>query len=146
MLFFQAGLNIGEMILSVNKDSLIGCTYETAASLLKKTEGVVSLKICNPNKTNDTDANANNLDPNVPNTVSGKKSPVQTTDAKIPSRPVTPKPQASPAKEVVDPSKAEIATNENTNIEINTEKNPLGICVVGGCDSLVNVSYKQIQR
>lgn len=134
----KAGLNIGEMILSVNKDSLIGCNYETAASLLKKTEGVVTLKICNPNKTNDTDANTNTLDPNVSTGASGKKSPTPAADAKSPSRPVTPKPQASPAKEAVDPSKAEIEKNENTIIEINAEKNPLGIWVAGGCDTLIN--------
>ncbi|CAH1392547.1 unnamed protein product [Nezara viridula] len=46
----QAGLNVGDMILAVNKDTLVGSNYETAASLLKKTEGVVTLVVCNPNR------------------------------------------------------------------------------------------------
>ncbi|KAK6642667.1 hypothetical protein RUM43_004169 [Polyplax serrata] len=46
----QAGLTIGDMILAVNKDTLLGTNYDTAASLLKKTEGLVTLVVCNPNK------------------------------------------------------------------------------------------------
>ncbi|XP_067003384.2 multiple PDZ domain protein isoform X1 [Anabrus simplex] len=46
----QAGLIVGDMILAVNKDTLLGSDYESAASLLKKTEGVVTLVVCNPNK------------------------------------------------------------------------------------------------
>lgn len=135
----KAGLNIGEMILSVNKDSLIGCSYETAASLLKKTEGVITLKICNPNKAKETiDANSNHLDPKQANTASGKSSPVPVNEAKVPSRPVTPKPQASPVKEVVDPLKAKVIENENSTVEIVSDKHPLGILVVGGSDSKLN--------
>ncbi|XP_055599569.1 inactivation-no-after-potential D protein isoform X2 [Uranotaenia lowii] len=137
----KAGLNIGEMILAVNKDSLIGCTYETAASLLKRAEGVVTLKICNPNKTKEPSepSSANSLDPKTQGSVSGKSSPANEAETKKgSSRPVTPKPQASPAKEVVDPSKAEIVADDKTTIELNADKKPLGIVVVGGCDSCVN--------
>ncbi|XP_021700002.1 multiple PDZ domain protein isoform X4 [Aedes aegypti] len=139
----KAGLNIGEMILSVNKDSLLGCSYEAAASLLKKTEGVITLKICNPNKGKEaTDANSNHLDPKQPNTASGKSSPILMNDATALSRPVTPKPQASPVKEIIDPSKAEVISNENSTIEIVTDKSPLGISVVGGSDSRINISVR----
>ncbi|XP_062544974.1 inactivation-no-after-potential D protein isoform X2 [Armigeres subalbatus] len=135
----KAGLNIGEMILAVNKDSLIGCNYETAASLLKKTEGVITLKICNPNKAKEsTEANINLLEPKQPSTVSGKTSPVHVTDPKTASRPVTPKPQASPVKEVVDPLKAEVISNEFSTIEINSDKKPLGIFVIGGTETKIN--------
>lgn len=44
------GLLIGEMILAVNKDLLIDCNYDTAATLLKRAEGIVTLTVCNPNK------------------------------------------------------------------------------------------------
>ncbi|XP_053691628.1 inactivation-no-after-potential D protein [Sabethes cyaneus] len=121
----KAGLNIGEMILAVNRDSLLGCSYETAASLLKKAEGVVALKICNPNKSKDSNESKNKLDENSSKT---DKNTVKDVCA-------TPKPQASPAKEIVDPSKAEIVVNENTTIEINTDKNSLGITTAGGCDT-----------
>lgn len=114
------------MILAVNKDSLLGCNYETAASMLKKTEGIVVLTVCNPNKKDE----------------SGKDIPDQLVDQnKGPSRPVTPKPQPSPAKEVpADPYTCEITPNHNTIIEIKLENNPIGIQVAGGCDTLVNVS------
>ncbi|EEB18543.1 Inactivation-no-after-potential D protein, putative [Pediculus humanus corporis] len=46
----QAGLTVGDMILAVNKDTLLGTNYDSAATLLKKTEGLVTLVICNPNK------------------------------------------------------------------------------------------------
>lgn len=46
----KAGLLIGEMILAVNKDLLIDCNYDTAATLLKRAEGIVTLTVCNPNK------------------------------------------------------------------------------------------------
>lgn len=46
----KAGLLIGEMILAVNKDLLIDCNYDTAATLLKRAEGIVALTVCNPNK------------------------------------------------------------------------------------------------
>lgn len=112
------------MILAVNKDSLLGCNYETAASMLKKTEGIVVLTVCNPNKKDEIGAIIE-----------------QTADPKGPSRPVTPKPQPSPAKEAVaDPYTCEIKPNHNTVIEIKLENNPIGIQVAGGCDTLVNVS------
>ncbi|CAH1718285.1 unnamed protein product [Chironomus riparius] len=120
----RAGLSIGDMILAVNKDSLLGCNYETAASMLKKTEGVVVLTVCNPNKKDNEVV---------------KKDIEQPEITKGPSRPITPKPQPSPAKEVpADPFTCEIASNHNTVIEIKLENNPIGIQVAGGCDTLVN--------
>lgn len=114
------------MILAVNKDSLLGCNYETAASMLKKTEGIVVLTVCNPNKKDESGA---------------KEAELPVDPQKGPSRPVTPKPQPSPAKEAVhDPVTCEIASNHNTVIEIKLENNPIGIQVAGGCDTLVNVS------
>jgi hypothetical protein len=112
------------MLLAVNKDSLLGCNYETAANMLKKTEGIVVLTVCNPNKKDSIDA----VKDNEP-------------DNKDPSRPVTPKPQPSPAKETpADPTTCEIAKNQNTLIELKLENQPIGIQTVGGCDTLVNVS------
>lgn len=82
------------------------------------------LTVCNPNKKDEF----------------GKDIPEMPTD-KGPSRPVTPKPQPSPAKEVAaDPVTCEITPNHNTLIEIKLENNPIGIQVAGGCDTLVNVS------
>uniref|UniRef100_T1JLQ1 PDZ domain-containing protein n=1 Tax=Strigamia maritima TaxID=126957 RepID=T1JLQ1_STRMM len=46
----QAGLTVGDMILSVNDEDLLGANYETAASLLKKAEGTIRVAVSNPNK------------------------------------------------------------------------------------------------
>lgn len=54
----KAGLLIGEMILAVNKDLLIDCNYDTAATLLKRAEGIVTLTVCNPNKSGEEAAAA----------------------------------------------------------------------------------------
>lgn len=129
---FQAGLNIGDMLLAVNKDSLLGCNYETAASMLKKTEGIVVLTVCNPNKKDSKDKD---------NEISNLKD--MEIDPKAPSRPITPKPQPSPAKEIpADPHTCEIVPNQNTVIELKLENQPIGVQVTGGCDTLVNVSLK----
>lgn len=116
------------MLLAVNKDSLLGCNYETAAGMLKKTEGIVVLTVCNPNKKDSSDKDNDALKD-------------KDADAKAPSRPVTPKPQPSPAKEIpADPATCEIASNHNTFIELKLENQPIGIQVAGGSDTLVNVS------
>jgi hypothetical protein len=116
------------MLLAVNKDSLLGCNYETAAGMLKKTEGIVVLTVCNPNKKDEKDNEASNLKD-------------KEADSKAPSRPITPKPQASPAKEApADPTTCEIVSNQNTLIELKLENHPIGIQVAGGTDTLVNVS------
>jgi hypothetical protein len=115
------------MILAVNKDSLLGCNYDTAANMLKKTEGIVTLTVCNPNK---KDADGKDI------------ASMKETDSKDPSRPVTPKPQPSPAKEVPhDPLTCEIIPNQNTSIELKLENQPIGIQVAGGSDTLVNVRF-----
>lgn len=121
----QAGLNIGDMLLAVNKDTLLGCNYDTAASMLKKTEGIVTLTVCNPNKKESKDS-----DP--------KDNEIHPTGS---TRPLTPKPQASPAKEVPsDPTTCEILKNQNTLIELKLENQPLGVLVAGGSDTHTNVS------
>lgn len=121
------------MLLAVNKDSLLGCNYEAAAGLLKKTEGMVVLTVCNPNKKDD----ANKKD-TTDSTSLGASS-------KGPSRPITPKPEPSPAKVIpTDPTTCEIKTNENTTIELKLENKPIGIHVIGGCDTIVNVSKTRV--
>lgn len=45
-IFFQAGLEIGEMILAVNKDSLVGANYDTVSCLNLFKAGIVLLPSC----------------------------------------------------------------------------------------------------
>ncbi|XP_035795278.1 inactivation-no-after-potential D protein-like isoform X1 [Anopheles albimanus] len=134
----KSGLKIGDMLLSVNRDSLLGCNYETAAGLLKKAEGVVSLKICNPNEKKEGDKKPNGEA--APSATPNKKAMDGGPEKLSTSRAGTPhsgKPEPSPVKEVVDPLKAPINDNEFTVIDIATEGKPLGIVVAGGNDSLV---------
>lgn len=103
--------------------------------MLKKTEGLVTLTVCNPNKKGDEKTQAEGVESKSNSIISTK------SEAKGPSRPITPKPQPSPAKEHhADPATAEIHANENATIEIVTDKKPLGVIVVGGNDMLVTVS------
>ncbi|XP_076355046.1 multiple PDZ domain protein-like isoform X3 [Tachypleus tridentatus] len=44
----QAGLTVGDMILSVNQRELVGADYDTAASILKQAEGTIQLVVSNP--------------------------------------------------------------------------------------------------
>lgn len=46
----QAGLSVGDMILAANETDLVGADYDTAASLLKQAEGLLTLIVANPNK------------------------------------------------------------------------------------------------
>lgn len=131
------------MILSVNDDSLLGCSYDSAASLLKKAEGMVTLKICSPGKTEEK--TQDNLEPDKLKAGS-KNSNHPTTPVISAAAVATPKkPTPSPAKEIINLATCEIKINQESEIEVATEGKALGIRVVGGCDSLVSVSlYTQL--
>ena len=40
----SAGLLVGDMILSVNTEDFVGASYETAAKVLKKTDGEIKVR------------------------------------------------------------------------------------------------------
>ncbi|XP_025199580.1 multiple PDZ domain protein-like isoform X3 [Melanaphis sacchari] len=121
----QAGLTVGDLILAVNKDTLLGSTYEAASSLLKKTEGVVTLVVCNPRK-----------DEVV--TATDQKS------ADKPKQPEKPKSQSPvcldhSVEPPPDPATAPIKPGFESTIEINKDKVGLGLSIVGGSDTLLDV-------
>lgn len=130
----KAGLEIGEMILAVNKDSLVGSNYDTAANLLKRTEGLVTLVVSNPGKKDPTrsltptpSAQTNNI---ADGKHQGKPSLITPT---TPSRPTTPVPEPA-----ADPLTCSIIPGRETVIEINTNNETLGIGFIGGKDTVVN--------
>lgn len=129
------------MILSVNDDSLLGCSYDSAASLLKKAEGMVTLKICSPGKT-DEKTQPQKLEPDKLSATRESKSSIQpTTPVAAAAAAATPKkPAPSPAKEIVNLATCEIKTNQETEIDVATDGKALGIRIVGGSDSMVSVS------
>ncbi|XP_044746782.1 inaD-like protein isoform X2 [Coccinella septempunctata] len=119
----KAGLEIGEMILSVNKDTLVGANYDTAAGLLKRTEGLVTLIVCNPGK---------KAAMNGPDAAADAQGKGQLKVSGPPSRPATPVPEP-PA----DPATCPINTGVDTTIEIATDNKGLGVVFVGGKDGLI---------
>ncbi|XP_077294875.1 multiple PDZ domain protein-like [Arctopsyche grandis] len=154
----QAGLAIGDMILAVNKDTLLGSNYDAAASMLKKTEGVVVLLVCNPNKKDDsgstgalaleeppppgTPARPGSTTPAKPGTATPAKTESTLKGPTHISRPSTPAGKlslASPAKAepVADPTTAPIVSGKESLIDITTDSKPLGINIVGGQDTLI---------
>ncbi|XP_044740742.1 inactivation-no-after-potential D protein isoform X2 [Chrysoperla carnea] len=136
----KAGLDIGDMILAVNKDTLVNASYDTAASILKKTEGLVVLVVCNPNKRTENDATgpsaggagakASAKPPSRPTSSAGKPGGLKTSAP--PSRPTTPI-----SEPVADPTTATILPGKETVIEITTESKALGLSFVGGKDTLL---------
>lgn len=127
----KAGLEIGEMILAVNKDTLVGSNYETAANLLKRTEGLVTLVVSNPGKKDQSAASL--TAPHANNThVDGRTPGKANLKAAPPSRPTTPVPEP-PA----DPATCQIVPGKETTIEIATDNKGLGLFIVGGKDTLL---------
>ncbi|XP_013138432.1 PREDICTED: inactivation-no-after-potential D protein isoform X1 [Papilio polytes] len=129
----QAGLNIGDMILAVNRDSLLSCSYDAAAAKLKHTEGVVILTVCSPNM-KDPDKE----DPSGTSGASGNQTPDALSAGA--SRPQTPRPTPSPAKAEPppDPATAPVKPNQEMVIEINSNNEHLGVVLLGGSDTLIN--------
>jgi len=103
-----------------------------AANLLKRTEGLVTLVVSNPGKKDSARAltptpQANNV---ADGKLHGKPSLLTPT---TPSRPTTPVPEP-PA----DPLTCPIIPGRETAVEINTNNETLGICFIGGKDTVVN--------
>lgn len=133
----QAGLQIGDMILAVNKDSLLGSSYDSAASLLKKTEGLVQLTVCNPNRREGDSPEA--AAPAPARAPTPAEAPRLATPVVI--RPTTPVAVvASPAKVEAppDPATAPVVPGKETHIELNSANSTLGVVIVGGSDTLIN--------
>ncbi|XP_049881193.1 uncharacterized protein LOC126377499 isoform X3 [Pectinophora gossypiella] len=135
----QAGLQIGDMILAVNRDSLLSCSYDAAAAKLKHTEGVVVLTVCSPNMKDDKTEEPSGSS----GATAGASRPAsrnQTPDPKTgASRPTTPRPAPSPvrAEPPPDPATAQIIPNQDTVIEITPATEILGIALLGGSDTLI---------
>ncbi|XP_058790086.1 uncharacterized protein LOC131663616 isoform X2 [Phymastichus coffea] len=120
----QAGLNVGDMILAVNADTVMGATYDEATALLKNAEGIVTLTVCNPNQKKVAEDEAKRARGEVV-----EDKPVKEEKKKEPDAPHDPK--TSPPKE-----------NKDTVIEFPKEKDkPIGFSVVGGTDTPSNAVF-----
>ncbi|XP_018562817.1 inactivation-no-after-potential D protein isoform X2 [Anoplophora glabripennis] len=134
----KAGLEIGEMILAVNKDSLVGSNYDTAANLLKRTEGLVTLVVSNPGKRESVPSPLPAATLPVNNAVVENNknviSKLVTLKPVAPhSRPTTPVPEP-----IADPLTCTIVPGKETTIEVVTDNKGLGIFFIGGKDTQIN--------
>ncbi|XP_076259043.1 multiple PDZ domain protein-like isoform X4 [Rhynchophorus ferrugineus] len=127
----KAGLEIGEMILAVNKDSLVGSNYDTAANLLKRTEGLVTLVVSNPSKKDPSRSQTPTVSSTSNNVPDTKSQGLKTSTT--PSRPTTPVPEPA-----ADPLTCSIIPGRETNLELNTNNETLGIFIIGGKDTVIN--------
>ncbi|CAH1188432.1 unnamed protein product [Phyllotreta striolata] len=133
----KAGLEIGELILAVNKDSLVGSNYETAANLLKRTEGLVTLVVSNPGKKDSASSS-------TPNTTISSNNAIVETNKNALSKPSNLKPSApssrptTPVPEpIADPLTCQINPGRETTVEVTTENKGLGLFFVGGKDTQI---------
>jgi len=110
-----AGIIVGDVILEVNNDPLLGANYEKAASVLKLAEGMLSIVVCNP-KDGALEAaaarKAGGLDPKA-------------------------KPEPKKKEPPADPANCEVKPGKETVLEINKDKLGLGLSIVGGSDTLL---------
>ncbi|XP_029038727.2 uncharacterized protein LOC114874016 [Osmia bicornis bicornis] len=119
----QAGLQVGDMILAVNMDCLLGSTYDEATSLLKKAEGVVTLTVCNPNQSKVAKEEEDRAKGIVPEEAPPAPAP------KEPEKPKEPEPPK-------DPKDCKIETGKDTTIEFQKEKDKgIGFAITGGSDT-----------
>ncbi|CAK9832612.1 Multiple PDZ domain protein [Anthophora retusa] len=116
----QAGLQVGDMILAVNMDCLLGSTYDEATSLLKKAEGVVTLTVCNPNQSKVAKEEEDRAKGIIPEAEPAPKEP---------EKPKEPEPPQ-------DPKDCKIVTGRDTAIEFQKDKDKgIGFTIAGGSDT-----------
>ncbi|KAG8250709.1 hypothetical protein J6590_095896, partial [Homalodisca vitripennis] len=136
----QAGLIVGDMILAVNKDTLLGSNYDAAAALLKKTEGVVSLVVCNPNKAKAEEKAADGAPARSPTPQPPKEPEKPRLTGKSVVHAISPSTSGKLAEEPpADPATAPVNPGRESTIEINKDKMGLGLSIVGGSDTLLGV-------
>jgi len=147
----KAGLLVGDMLLAVNNEDFVGASYETAAKVLRKTEGEIKIIVANPNLPD----KAVKAEPTEP--VDKPKLPPKPTIAPKPSNILSAsstlekekasKPPVAVVKEKVNPTKCEIVPGKDTTIEIIKDKDEegkpmgLGLSIVGGSDTLLGAIF-----
>jgi multiple PDZ domain protein len=164
----RAGLLVGDMILAVNGEDFVGASYETAAKVLKQTDGEIKMIVANPNllptAASATAASSSGGDGKMISIASPEKP-------KLPPKPsIAPKPSAAAAKSgggtlerpaaavggkkssvgelpKVDATKCPIVPGRDTIIDIIKDKDEegkpmgLGLSIVGGSDTLLGAIF-----
>ncbi len=165
----RAGLLVGDMILAVNGEDFVGASYETAAKVLKQTDGEIKMIVANPNLLpTAASATAASSDGGKMISIASPEKP------KLPPKPsIAPKPSAAvgaaaksggggtlerPAAAAgkkssvgelpkVDATKCPIVPGRDTIIDIIKDKDEegkpmgLGLSIVGGSDTLLGAIF-----
>jgi multiple PDZ domain protein len=167
----RAGLLVGDMILAVNGEDFVGASYETAAKVLKQTDGEIKMIVANPNLLPAASATAANSSGGGDG---GKMISIASPEKpKLPPKPsIAPKPSAAvgaagksggggtlerPAAAgkkssvgelpKVDATKCPIVPGRDTIIDIIKDKDEegkpmgLGLSIVGGSDTLLGAIF-----
>ncbi|NWS86695.1 MPDZ protein, partial [Toxostoma redivivum] len=130
-------IKVGDVILAVDDEIVVGYPVEKFISLLKTSKSVVRLTI-NPAKTNNV-----TTAPAPPSTVPAEKRNMQ-PPAAVPSS-TSPEPEAvkntsrssTPAVLTSDPATCPIIPGCETTIDISKGRTGLGLSIVGGADTLL---------
>ncbi len=165
----RAGLLVGDMILAVNGEDFVGASYETAAKVLKQTDGEIKMIVANPNllpTAASSTAASSGGDGGKMISIASPEKP------KLPPKPsIAPKPSAAAAKSgsggtlerpaaaavgkkssvgelpKVDATKCPIVPGRDTIIDIIKDKDDegkpmgLGLSIVGGSDTLLGAIF-----
>ncbi|KAG5314642.1 INAD protein, partial [Pseudoatta argentina] len=132
----QAGLQVGDMILAVNLDSLLGRTYDEATELLKKAEGIVKLVVCNPNENKEQKEKQKTKELKDDSLMVIQKTPQKSGIVSV-----TGKEPVEPEEKKVrqDPKTCKIEIGKEATIELQKEKNQgIGFYIAGGANTPCN--------
>ncbi|NXI23218.1 MPDZ protein, partial [Sterrhoptilus dennistouni] len=131
-------IKVGDVILAVDDEIVVGYPVEKFISLLKTSKSVVRLTI-NPAETDNL-----TTAPAPPSTVSAEKRNMQPPAAAVPTS-SSPEPEAvkntsrssTPAMLTSDPATCPIIPGCETTIDISKGRTGLGLSIVGGADTLL---------
>ncbi|XP_063992170.1 inactivation-no-after-potential D protein isoform X2 [Diachasmimorpha longicaudata] len=122
----KGGLLLGDMILGVNSDSLLGATYDQATAVLKRVEGMVTVTVCNPNQNKQKEQAERDEQSKGSTGPAGEATAGQ----------AQPSADAKPSEGATDPKTAKVAKGKPITVEITkTKESALGIIISGGSDT-----------
>ncbi|XP_015118833.1 inactivation-no-after-potential D protein [Diachasma alloeum] len=123
----RGGLLLGDMILGVNSDSLLGSTYDQATAVLKRVEGMVTVTVCNPNQNKQKDQS----DRNEPSKASTGAATTETSVGQTQQSA-----EVKTSEGTTDPKNVKTIKGKPITVEITkTKESPLGLIITGGSDT-----------
>ena len=141
----KAGLLVGDMILAVNGEDFVGASYETAARVLKQTDGEIKMIVANPNLPSAATVAAA-VAAEAASLGSGKISIASPEKPKLPPKPtIAPKPSGVGAKsggtlERGETAAAVVGKKSSVGADNKVEKvDPTRCPIVPGLDTIIEI-------